>query len=95
VGNVKLLGDAKKVEAALKKRRQSREDVIENLRAIVVGAAGDVPLKKQLDIVWSRFDVNGRGLHSFNSQLNLSAFNGPGDARRGCVAREKGVFGGL
>jgi hypothetical protein len=34
----------------------------------------------------------GRGLHSLNSQLNLSAFYGIGGARRGCVARIKGMF---
>jgi len=33
-----------------------------------------------------------RGLHSFTSQLNLSVFYGMGGARRGCVARIKGVF---
>jgi len=33
----------------------------------------------------------GRGLHSLTSQLNLSAFYGTGGARRGCVARVKGV----
>ena len=38
--------------------------------------------------------VRGRGLHSFTSQLNLSAFYGIGGGRRGCVARVKGVFGG-
>jgi hypothetical protein len=31
-----------------------------------------------------------RGLHSFTSQLNLSAFYGIRGARRGCVARIKG-----
>jgi len=36
----------------------------------------------------------GRGLHSFTFQLNLSAGYGIGGARRGCVARVKGVFGG-
>ena len=36
----------------------------------------------------------GRGVHSFTSQLNLSATYGIGDARRGCVARVKGVPGG-
>jgi len=35
----------------------------------------------------------GRGLHSFTSQLNLSAFYGIGGARRGCVARVKGSWG--
>ena len=33
----------------------------------------------------------GRGLHSFLSQLNMSAFYVIGGARRGCVARAKGV----
>jgi len=36
--------------------------------------------------------VVGRGLHSLTSQLNLSAIYGIGGARRGCVARVKGVF---
>jgi len=34
----------------------------------------------------------GRGLHSFTSQLNLSAFYGIGGACRGCVARVKGCL---
>jgi hypothetical protein len=38
-------------------------------------------------------EVGGRGLHSFTSQPNLSAFNGTGGARRGCVARVKGLLG--
>jgi len=38
---------------------------------------------------------HARGLHSFTSQLNLSALNGIGGARRGCVARAKGVLGGV
>jgi hypothetical protein len=33
--------------------------------------------------------------HSFTSQLNLSAFVGTGSARKGCVARDKGVPGGV
>jgi hypothetical protein len=37
----------------------------------------------------------GWGLHSFNSQLNLSAFYGIGGAHRGCVARVTGVLGGV
>jgi len=36
-----------------------------------------------------------RGLHSFTSQLNLSAFYEIGVARRGCVARVKGVLWGV
>jgi hypothetical protein len=35
--------------------------------------------------------VSGRGLHSFPVQLNLSAFHVIGGARRGYVARVKGV----
>ena len=38
--------------------------------------------------------VAGRGLHSSTSQLNLSALYGIGGARKGCVARVKGVLGG-
>jgi hypothetical protein len=34
-----------------------------------------------------------RGLHSFTSQLKLSAVYGMRGARRGCVARVKGVLG--
>jgi hypothetical protein len=37
----------------------------------------------------------GRALHSFTSQLNLSAFYVIGGAPRGCVARVKGVLGGV
>jgi hypothetical protein len=37
----------------------------------------------------------GRGLHSSISQLNLSVFYGIVGARRGCVARVKGVSGGV
>ena len=36
-----------------------------------------------------------QGLHSFTSQLNLSAFCGIGGARRGAVARVKGMFRGV
>ena len=36
-----------------------------------------------------------RGLHSFISQLNLSAFYGIGGALRGRVAHVKGVLGGV
>jgi len=37
----------------------------------------------------------GRGLHSSTSQLNLSALYEKGGARRDCVARIKGVLGGV
>jgi len=37
----------------------------------------------------------GRGLHSSTLQLNLSALYGIGGARRDCVARVKGVLGGV
>jgi len=36
-----------------------------------------------------------RGLHSSTFQLNLSALYGIGGARRGCVARVKGIVGGV
>ena len=39
--------------------------------------------------------INGRGLRSFTSQLNVSAFHGIGGARKGCVARFKGALGGV
>jgi len=39
--------------------------------------------------------ATGRGLHSFTSQLNLSAFYGIGGERRACVARVQGVLGGV
>jgi len=39
-------------------------------------------------------NLPGRVLHSFTSQLNLSAFYGIGGARRDCVARVKRVIGG-
>jgi len=43
-----------------------------------------------------RADVaEGRGLHSSTFRLSLSAFCGVGGARRGCVARVKGVLGGV
>jgi hypothetical protein len=38
---------------------------------------------------------DGRGLHSFASQLNLSDAHGIGGARRGCVAHVKGLLGGV
>ena len=37
----------------------------------------------------------GRGLHSSTFRVNLSALYAIGGARRGCVARVKGVFGGV
>jgi len=37
----------------------------------------------------------GKGLDSSTFQLNLSALYGIGGARRGCVARAKGVLGGI
>ena len=43
-----------------------------------------------------RSGVGGRGLHSFTSQLNLSAFYGIGGVRRDCVAGVlKGFLGGV
>jgi hypothetical protein len=39
--------------------------------------------------------IMGRGIHSSTSQLNLSALYGIGGVRRGCVARSKGMAGGV
>ena len=39
--------------------------------------------------------IHSRGLNSFTSQLNLSASYGIGGARKDCVARVKGVLGGV
>ena len=36
-----------------------------------------------------------RGLHSSTSQFNLNTFHGIGDARTHCVARVKGLLGGV
>jgi len=62
VGNVKLLGDRKKVEAALNKRKHQRKEVVDQLRNKVISKCGDIPLKDQLDQVWAAFDVNGDGI---------------------------------
>jgi hypothetical protein len=42
-----------------------------------------------------KMEVLGRGLSSFTSQLNFSAFYGIGGAHRDCVSRVKGVSGGV
>ena len=42
--------------------------------------------------VWPEQTVGTRGLHSSTFQLNLSALYGIRGARRGCVARGRGVF---
>jgi hypothetical protein len=39
--------------------------------------------------------AGGRGLHSYTFQLISSALCGIGGARRGCVARVRGVIGGV
>ena len=54
------------------------------------GVGGSVEANGEVPVV----HVGGRGLHSSTSQLNLSALYGIGGARRGCVARVKGVLGG-
>ena len=52
----------------------------------------DAPMAKAFA---EEYLARGRGLHSSTSQLNLSALYGIGGARRGSVARVKGVFGGV
>ena len=47
------------------------------------------------EMVTAEVLVGGRGSPSFTSQLNLSPFCGIGGARRGCVARVKGLVGGV
>jgi len=46
----------------------------------------------RLQLIKSMQSSVGRGLHSFTSQLNLSASCGTGGARKGCVTRVQGVF---
>jgi hypothetical protein len=60
-------------------------------RAIVLASDAEEPSDSDADEASS--DA-GRGLHSFTSQLNLSAFCVIGGARRNFVARVKGVSGG-
>mmetsp|Transcript_28613 Transcript_28613/g.45923 ORF Transcript_28613/g.45923 Transcript_28613/m.45923 type:complete len:376 (+) Transcript_28613:76-1203(+) len=62
VGNVRLLGDGKKVKEALQRRKQMRAQVIQDLRKMITDTSGDMPLKQQLDILWARFDTNGDGI---------------------------------
>lgn len=69
IGNVKLVGDRAKVEAALEKRRTKRKVVVDQLRNAVATKAGDLPLKDMLDKVWEQFDVNGDGT------INWKEFN--------------------
>jgi len=45
--------------------------------------------------VVARRMVSGKGLHLSTFHLNLSALYGIGGAHRGCVARVKGVLGGV
>jgi hypothetical protein len=47
---------------------------------------------RDVDVLGAGYEVGPRGLHSFTSQLNLSAFHGIGGARRGCVAFVKGAL---
>ena len=59
-----------------------------------VGATADVAPPWLTLIGAASMEVElGRGLHSFTSHLNLSAFYGIRGARRGFVARIKGVLG--
>jgi len=54
-------------------------------RALVLGRRRHAVLQKPLL----------RGLHSFTFQLNLRTVFGIGGARRGCIARVRGVLGGV
>jgi len=44
---------------------------------------------------YNKYLEDGRGLHSSTFQLNMSALYRIGGARRGCVARVKGMFWGV
>jgi len=46
-------------------------------------------------LLLGRGQPHGRGLHSFTSQLNLSALYGIGGARNRCVARVTGMLWGV
>jgi hypothetical protein len=54
------------------------------------GSLGETSAATSIEVVVGEL---GRGLHSFTSQLNLSDVYGIGGARKGCVARDKGVLG--
>ena len=60
--SVKLLGGASKIDAAMATRKKSRVEVIDALRAAVLKRSGDVPLRRQLEIIWRRFDPTGAGI---------------------------------
>ena len=59
---VKLMGGASKIDAAMATRKKSRVEVIDALRAAVLKRSGDVPLRRQLEIIWRRFDPTGAGV---------------------------------
>jgi len=59
------------------------------------GTAPTLLAKSEHHDVGTQRRAGGRGLHSFTSQLSLSAFYGIGGALRGCEARAKGVSGGV
>ena len=69
--------------------------------ASVAGSGSTVLAVGPLRLGWTRLKglswglESGRGLHSFTSQRNRSVFDGIGGARRDCVARDKGVSGGV
>jgi len=66
----------------------TRQEVVSMIPAFFLNIAPD-------HLVLDMCAAPGRGLHSSTFQLNLSALYGIGGARRGCVARVKGVFGGV
>ena len=61
-------------------------------RRISSASDGECPLNLDKG---RRGSACGRGLHSFTSQLNLSDVYGVGAARRGYIARVKGVSGSV
>jgi hypothetical protein len=68
-----------------------------NLRRFNEVAAGGF-VGHDLEAAWEEIHgvvEIGRGLHSFTSQLNLSAFYGIGGACRGCIGGVQQVRGGI
>jgi hypothetical protein len=75
-------------ESADPQQQQQQRD---SASAPSVGQQKKNAAKPMLDAPYYFAHKRGRGLHSSTSQLNLSAVYGMGGARRGRIARGKGV----
>ena len=72
-----------------------RGDAVDDVQRDVPGAPGGAARAGLRRLRRRRARFHGRGLHSSTLQLILSASYGIGGARRGCVARVKGVLRGV